>query len=189
MKTRTDVINELLAGLPATTRRYLEIGVRNPADNFDRIQASVKVGVDPAGPKGRPDILRTTSNRFFAKNTERFNVVFIDGDHRLRQVRKDVENAMKVADVVVLHDCLPRNESEGAPEKPAGGKPWCGEVWKVWYQIRKEGWPSTLYPFDHGVGVVRATSEPNPVNFLNWPTRPKLAQYLANLETWGGVVR
>jgi hypothetical protein len=43
---RYDVINFLLSTL-GRENTYLEIGVRNPADNFNRIHAAKKYSVDP----------------------------------------------------------------------------------------------------------------------------------------------
>src|SRR5690554_7156815 len=43
---RSDIINFLLVKLKRETT-YLEIGVRNPADNYDKINSTIKYSVDP----------------------------------------------------------------------------------------------------------------------------------------------
>jgi hypothetical protein len=112
--------------------------------------------------------------------------VVVDGDHRLAAVKRDVKAAISLAQVVVLHDCLPANEAEGATEKPAGGKPWCGEVWKVFLICRRAGFDATLLPFDHGVGVIWSDVEcPGRTEI---PPKPRLKAYLENWREWAGVV-
>ena len=69
---------------------YLEIGVRNPDDNFNRIKAEDKYSVDPGVEfKVNPVDFKLTSDQFFAQllNGEvlnqniLFDVIFIDGLH------------------------------------------------------------------------------------------------------------
>ncbi len=44
---RTDIINFLLKTTSRTEKSYLEIGVRNPNDNFNHIDSKIKYGVNP----------------------------------------------------------------------------------------------------------------------------------------------
>ena len=62
---RYDVINFLLSSLQRETI-YLEIGVRNPLDNFNRIHANAKYSVDPGIEfKENPVDFKVTSDVFF----------------------------------------------------------------------------------------------------------------------------
>ena len=89
--TRTEVINFLLSTFDRETN-YLEVGVRNPADNFNKIRAHRKRGVDPGAEfLANPVDFRLTSDDFFAalragrlpgiEPAIRFDVVFLDGLH------------------------------------------------------------------------------------------------------------
>src|SRR5690606_27460848 len=102
--------------------RYLEIGVRNPQANFDKIRASEKYGVDPGIEfEDNPVNFKMTSDAFFAQLSAgeclspeiRFDVIFIDGLHTADQVERDIRNSLRyLADTgfVVAHDCNPPTE-------------------------------------------------------------------------------
>ena len=64
---RFDIINDLLKRFDHPTR-YLEIGVRSPDDNFNRIKANEKHSVDPGVEnKLNPVDFKRTSDAFFLK--------------------------------------------------------------------------------------------------------------------------
>lgn len=41
------------------------------------------------------ELRRETSERFFALNREQFDVIFVDGDHRMNEALRDMENALR----------------------------------------------------------------------------------------------
>ena len=118
---RTAVINHALSLMERETT-YLEIGVRNPADNYNHISADIKYSVDPGVEfEENPVDFKVTSDDFFEKldNNEvlnagiKFDVIFIDGLHHAEQVNKDIINSMKyIKDdgFIILHDCNPPTE-------------------------------------------------------------------------------
>lgn len=61
MKTRTDLLNHLAEKY--NLQRYLEIGVQNPAQNFDKIRCKEKISIDP-DPRSRATFC-LTSDAFF----------------------------------------------------------------------------------------------------------------------------
>lgn len=154
---RTDILNAIAAKLPKDAA-YLEIGVRNPGDNFDRINMADKLGCDPKAPT-RPDIAKMTSDELFANKSRQFDLIFIDGDHRMGQVLKDLRNslrALKHGGYIVMHDCLPISEDEAAPEKPANSAPWCGGAWEVYAAaLNSPKIDAFVVDCDHGVAIVR----------------------------------
>ena len=156
--TRTDIINaEIRRG---GYESYLEIGVRNPADNFDKIEIARKDGIDPTSK--REDLYRGTSDDFFGEFQHwTYDIIFVDGDHRHEQVKKDVANsldALSEGGIIVMHDCLPTSAKEAADEKPADGTPWCGGAWKVYAELNAS--PDAVcvvYDCDHGVAIVQGS--------------------------------
>ncbi|MCZ2339079.1 MAG: class I SAM-dependent methyltransferase, partial [Chitinophagales bacterium] len=100
----------------------LEIGVRNPNDNYNKIMADVKYSVDPGVEfKENPVDFKMTSDAFFERlrNGEhidrniRFELIFIDGLHLADQVDRDIEHALaflKDDGFLVMHDCNPPTE-------------------------------------------------------------------------------
>jgi len=126
MKTRTDIINEIIARNKFES--YLEIGLGN-GNNFVSIACKNKVSVDPFEPKATHSI---TSDEFFANNKQQFDLIFIDGLHHADQVEKDIINAydcLSAAGMVLIHDCKPLNEA--MQQIPRDKKTiWTGDVWR-----------------------------------------------------------
>ncbi len=167
---RYDVINFLLTTLNRDCT-YLEIGVRNPADNFNRIQATTKYSVDPGLEfKENPVDFVLTSDQFFdhlragkvLQTNIQFDVVFIDGLHTAEQVDRDIKNALefiKEDGFIVLHDCNPPTESHAREEHNYEISPamqnWNGTTWKGFMKWRNN---SSVYSCtidtDWGVGII-----------------------------------
>lgn len=162
LASRIDLINHLCSRRPAPA--YLEIGCRHD-ECFAEIHAARKVGVDPEWGGTH----RMTSDEFFAKHQDRFDVAFIDGLHLAEQVRRDLANTLRClrgGGVAVLHDCLPDNAWHADPQRArdliAAGDTglhdigeWCGDVWRAFGETG--GDPAldvALWPGDHGCGLV-----------------------------------
>lgn len=152
-------------------RKYLEIGCRDNAC-FDVIRCEYKVGVDP----NSGGTLRMTSDEFFEKSKETFDIIFIDGLHTYEQVRLDIINSMKVLNeggTIIMHDCLPLSclAQYQFPVIDA----WNGDVWKAFVEAR-------TYPdldaatclIDHGVGVLKKRRNADP---LTLPMTAKKLNY------------
>ena len=63
MKHHSELLNYLAGKIKA--RRYLEIGVQNPKNNFDKINVPIKIGVDPLPVCDGAGLKNTTSDQFF----------------------------------------------------------------------------------------------------------------------------
>ena len=172
---RYDVINFLLTSLNRNCT-YLEIGVRNPADNFNRIHASTKYSVDPGLEfKENPVDFVLTSDQFFdqlragkvLKADILFDVIFIDGLHTAEQVDRDIKNALefiKEDGFIVLHDCNPPTESHAREEHKYEISPamqfWNGSTWKGFMKWRSnEKLQSCTIDTDWGVGIISKSKE------------------------------
>ncbi len=167
---RYDIINYLLYHLNRETS-YLEIGVRNPEDNFNKINATKKYSVDPGIEyASNPVDFPVTSDAFFSGVREgnflspdqKFDVIFIDGLHLAEQVDRDIENAIefiKEDGFIVLHDCNPPTEWHAREAftyelSPARGA-WNGTTWKAFFKARqREELFSCCVDTDWGVGIL-----------------------------------
>lgn len=155
---RHDLINWFIAAY--NYGKYLEIGVDNPSNCYDRIRCLQKVGVDPnKGWTRAPVYYRMTSDNFFRENRDRFDVVFIDGLHTSAQVMRDVENSLAVLNdngTIIVHDCWPTNAWHAA-ETRAPGKPWYGTVWHAWAKLRATRVDLSMRVIldDCGLGIIR----------------------------------
>jgi hypothetical protein len=111
-------------------KSYLEIGVQNPANNFDKINCGFKEGVDPEHCNSLL-VYQMTSDMYFNATDKIFDLIFIDGLHHADQVKRDFENSLRCLSdngFIVIHDVLPENE-EGTIV-PRQTKVWWGDVYK-----------------------------------------------------------
>lgn len=155
---RTELINDLILKHGYTS--YLEIGVQNPNSNFNHVVATHKVGVDP-DPKANAT-LTLTSDDFFAKNTKKFDIIFIDGLHESTQVIQDIKNsfsALKEGGTILVHDCLPTTKE--MQQVPRIARTWTGDVWKAILHFRSyHNYSIEILDIETGIGVLkRGTQE------------------------------
>src|SRR5271166_2286972 len=153
---RYDVVNRVLEKLGSD--RYLEIGVSD-GETMRRVKVEYRVGVDPVPQAGAvsaaTEFFPITSDEFFARGDAvgKFGVTFVDGLHHADQAYRDIENACRVSDVVVVHDASP--STEAMQVVPCRGGDWTGDVWKAVSRIRAEGQHAVrTIDTDFGVAVV-----------------------------------
>jgi hypothetical protein len=167
---RTNIINHLLQLNKA--ENYLEIGIRNPSDNFDLIKCKNKYSVDPGLEIDfNPAIYPFESDVFFRKlfNNEldisseiKFDVIFIDGLHLANQASRDILNSIKCLNddgFIVMHDCNPPNEYFAREDYAYANGPsssfWNGTTWKAFYNARHfNDIYSGCVDCDWGVGIL-----------------------------------
>lgn len=158
MKNHTELLNYL-----ATTfnlQSYLEIGVQNPVNNFDKIVCKRKAGVEPSMKshdlKLNRDLFAITSDEFFSINISKYDLIFIDGLHHANQVKRDFENSLQCLNdngFIVIHDTLP--EKEEYTHVPRDSKIWNGDVWKFAVSLIKYGnIDFCTLDIDHGCTIV-----------------------------------
>ena len=188
---RSSIINHLASTIQATS--YLEIGVRRAQDNFDQIKIKHKVGVDPGLEGHNEATYKLTSDDFFSRNQENFDIIFIDGLHESGQVERDINNSINCLNnngYIVCHDmnpiveerqlCLhdPRRlkyvEIQKKQNNPEYGF-WHGDVWKAWVKLRsmKSNLKMHVVNTDFGCGVISfgeqtlLTTTPEDLNYSN----------------------
>lgn len=167
---RSQIINFFIKHLDA--KLYLEIGVRNPRYNFDKIKCEQKFSIDPGLEfKENPVDFKMTSDDFFNQlgkselslaSDTKFDIIFIDGLHLADQVERDIKNSLEVLNengVIILHDCNPptinhARENYGVTSSPAGPF-WNGTTWKAYYKYRHiKDLYSITFDSDWGVGII-----------------------------------
>ena len=209
--SRTEIINFLLS-LKQNDTHYLEIGVRNPENNYNHIKAKKKYSVDPGiNYKPNPVDFKMTSDVFFQKlsknevlsNDIKFDVIFIDGSHLAEQVDRDIVNALKyIKDdgFIVLHDCNPPTEWHAREfysyYKTPARKYWNGTTWKAFLKWRFDpSVNSCCIDCDWGVGILSKKNQigknmesVNPFfEFSNLDNNRKKYLNLTDFETFKSV--
>lgn len=169
---RYDLINHLIRTRNYTT--YLEVGTRDPADNFDRVVCHSKECIDPS-PLSERITYKMTSDEAFRlihREGKRYDIIFIDGLHLKEQVDRDIENglrALREGGVLVLHDCNPPTiyhahlTFDEAWDHPITQRAWNGTVYQsiIDLRLRRDDLRVVVVDTDWGCGVVwRASGSP-----------------------------
>ena len=135
IRNHTQLLNYLVEKY--NLKSYLEIGTQRSENNFIKINADFKVGVDPEPVTIVDGIVKMKSDDYFKSRDENkihqrtFDLVFIDGLHHADQVKRDFENSLRCLNdggFIVIHDTLPEDES--TTHVPRDSKIWHGDVYK-----------------------------------------------------------
>ncbi|KQT15514.1 hypothetical protein ASG31_14735 [Chryseobacterium sp. Leaf404] len=199
---RTDIINYLIEYLNRETT-YLEIGVRNPADNFVKIKSAHKYSVDPGYENSDNNVdFKLTSDDFFSQlesgeildKNIKFDAIFIDGSHLAEQVEKDIFNALnylKDDGFIIMHDCNTPTEFHASECYDYHLSPartmWNGTTWKAFAKNRKRNDIfACVIDTDWGIGVISKKinlGNPSTVDneFFEYRTFEKYRQETLNL--------
>lgn len=187
IKNHTELLNALAKKYDLKT--YLEIGVQNKANNYNKIICENKVGVDPA--VNDSEIRGMTSDAYFEaiKNNNPlpvFDLIFIDGLHHADQVQSDFENSLRyVSDngFIVIHDVLPENEAGSIV--PRETKQWWGDVYK--WAMTIKNYPGIKYKtfnIDNGCMLIKKDKKQKGVGVpvkADWQTYQQIGFVLMNV--------
>lgn len=146
---------------------YLEIGIYQ-AETFNRVSkwAKYAVGIDIKAdclqyirPRGSSIGFVGTLQDFIEspRNVAKFDLIFIDGDHRQESVVADFQSALKVvADqgIILLHDTWP-----GSREYSSSG--YCGDAYLAVDRLRKLApeWSFVTIPVHPGLTICQRVSD------------------------------
>ena len=100
-ESRIDIVKSIIDKKKYNS--YLEIGTFKD-ELFNKINCKYKVGVDPVSGGN----VRKTSDDFFKTNSQKFDLIFIDGLHHYKQVKKDIVNSLNALNdkgIILMHDC------------------------------------------------------------------------------------
>ena len=138
----------------------MEIGIQN-GHCFSAIVCEKETGVDPD--KGSAATIHETSDEFFSKNKEKFDVIFLDGLHVADQVERDIINSLACLSeggTILMHDCKPENKH--MQEVPLTDQnEWTGNVWEAFVKMRMTRDDITMRTVfsDWGVGIIRVGTQ------------------------------
>ena len=175
MKYRWEIINWLIE--KRGYKSYLEIGVKY-GDCFNRVECDTKIGVDIKPLIVGKNILKMSSNEFFAHSVGQLDIIFIDGDHHEEQVDHDIQNSLKrlaPGGTIVMHDCDPKKKVDTNPA-------WNGTVYKSFLKLRHTnlGLKMFVVDVDWGCGVIwRGSQKP-----LDIPENPTWEEFDRNRVEW-----
>ena len=181
---RKDVVNNIIE--LKKFKNYLEIGC-DQNELFSEVNIEKKVGVDP----NNGGTHRMTSDTFFTKNEDKFDLIFIDGLHTYGQALKDIKNSLTTLNdkgFILLHDCFPMTYYDQAV--PRAQRKWNGDVWKAITEIRTLNDVDTYVgAFDNGIGLVLKRKN---TRILQKPSKPfkdiSYQDYYNNYENYLNLI-
>ncbi len=185
--TRTEIINQLIKIYGYES--YCEVGVDNPAINFNKIICKDKVGVDP-NPRARATF-GITSDQFFNRTKKTFSCYFIDGLHTAEQVERDIQNALDRLDdggSIICHDMNPTTELIQRVPRESGE--WCGNVWQGWLKFRqRKDLSMHVLDTDYGVGVIRkGVNKDSDKMFHEVQENPSFDKWMLYKKEWSNII-
>ena len=173
--SRSEIIQKIIDN--KNYENYLEVGC-DKDENFSKINIKKKIGVDPL----QGGTLRMTSDDFFKKNKEKFDLIFLDGLHTYEQTIKDIDNSLKVLNnqgVVIIHDCLPKKIWNQIVPRVYGH--WNGDVWKAIVHSRTYNHADTYTCIaDHGLGIIFKRKNRDPLELKKDFKNLKFSEYYYN---------
>ncbi len=137
---------------------YLELGLYE-GNTINKISTIVPycVGVDIVPVDINGTFFLGTTDKFFEHNTNTFDIIFIDADHRFESVKKDFNNALNILNkygIIFLHDTDPISL-----EYISDG--YCGDSYKILQVIdnNKDLDSITLPVLEAGLTIVSRKSD------------------------------
>ena len=180
---RWDLINYLIE--KNGYKDYLEIGC-DQNQLFSKVEIDNKIGVDPYSGGN----IRKTSDAFFSSNSDKFDIIFIDGLHTYNQVKKDIINSVKCLKengIVLVHDCMPDSLAKQAV--PRFKMKWNGDVWKAIVDLRQsEELDIYTCEMDEGIGVIKKRKNSEILKINKSINKLKFKDYYDNYRNYLRVI-
>lgn len=145
---------------------YLEIGCQEgwTVRRVSECPSIVHIdAVDPdmhySTPDPRIELHHMTSDEFFAKCEHLYNIIFVDGDHSEKQVRRDIDNAVKHltnSGLLLLHDTYPPSKSYTSADA-------CGTAYRAIEGLDEERRDLEVFtfPVTYGLTLIRQFVAPD----------------------------
>ena len=140
-----DVIEVLVCLYKPTS--YLELGVE-VGRTFKRIEQlvpkTIAVDIKKMFVPQKGTFFLETTTKFFERNKDEFDMIFIDAGHAINYVRYDLENSLKILSsngVLILHDTNPEEMSLTLKE--------CLDAYKIVDEIDTDKYFTFTFPTDN----------------------------------------
>lgn len=152
---------------------YLELGVHD-CKNFDNIRAKRKFSVDiksSANFKGSTDEYFEQLSPFY-----KFDIIFIDANHRIDYVTRDYNNAIKHCNKwILIHDMIP-------PDEAHTDDIFCSNSFILLFYILKET-NIKVYPMNENYGLTLVKMPAHPVYLSNEYLNASYKDFMSFLST------
>ncbi len=158
MRDKAELINRIIQ--KKNYKSYLELGIGAALETVSQIKCDKIVSVDTVKFNDKNPTFVGTTNAYFDKHKEKFDVIYIDAAHDKNQVDIDAVNSMEILNddgVIFMHDIGPADRSQIVPT--ASGTAYLSYFW-----IRANpAIDAFSYEFPNGdvLGIVKMRENPN----------------------------
>jgi hypothetical protein len=188
--------HQVINNLTNKDQTYLEIGVES-GYTFNNVHFSNKIGVDPDPKFNNTNIHISTSDEYFDKCLQKFDVIFIDGMHHSENVLRDFNNSLKFLNEkgsIFIDDILPLNYNEQLriPLRHhyengilKYGEEWTGDVWKTVYYllVHHQDILSISYYYNINYrGIAHIKLKTKCINFLSEKNEGKILEKIKGFD-------
>lgn len=182
---RTNIINSIFNKFKFES--YLELGVYDPKNNFDHINAKLKHSVDNLSNANGWYTHYMDSDYFFEHyaGDNKYDVIFVDALHEEEQCYRDVKNSIKHLNengFIVMHDCNPLEEKNTISfldfiNGLDYGAQWNGTVYRAFVRLKYELKNWSFFTVDEECGgcgiltqrkLIENNTMPIDVNNFGW---------------------
>lgn len=163
----TQIINALIKKFRYNS--YLEIGVRNPNENFNLIDIEHKESCDIEDPYNMITYHMTSDEMFNTIDaSKKYDIIFIDGMHDESYVDRDIHNSISHLNengAICIHDVIPRNKQmTSKKEKYDDRCAWTGDVYKAVAKLYGSGIDyMTINNNDYGLCIIYGNKQYNDI--------------------------
>ena len=181
LKTKNDggeqyfehVLTFFSIALQMKTKKILELGVRNGGSSYPFLVACKVLGghltsvdiksnvwIAPEDLAEYQTFIQSDAIEFLTKNTEKYDLIYVDDCHSYPHVKKELEEIDRISDentIILLHDLMGNSEPNywSPIDYDENGEWGLGGPYRAVEELDKEKWEWMTIPTNHGLTILR----------------------------------
>lgn len=181
LKTKNDggaqyfehVLTFFSIALQMKTKKILELGVRNGGSSYPFLVACKVLGghltsvdiksnvwIAPEDLAEYQTFIQSDAIEFLTKNTEKYDLIYVDDWHSYPHVKKELEEIDRISDentIILLHDLMGNSEPNywSPIDYDENGEWGLGGPYRAVEELDKEKWEWMTIPTNHGLTILR----------------------------------
>ena len=181
LKTKNDggiqyfehVLTFFSIALQMKTKKILELGVKDGGSSYPFLVACKVLGghltsvdiksnvwIAPEDLAEYQTFIQSDAIEFLTKNTEKYDLIYVDDWHSYPHVKKELEEIDRISDentIILLHDLMGNSEPNywSPIDYDENGEWGLGGPYRAVEELDKEKWEWMTIPTDHGLTILR----------------------------------
>ena len=181
LKTKNDggeqyfehVLTFFSIALQMKTKKILELGVKDGGSSYPFLVACKVLGghltsvdiksnvwIAPEDLAEYQTFIQSDAIEFLTKNTEKYDLIYVDDWHSYPHVKKELEEIDRISDentIILLHDLMGNSEPNywSPIDYDENGEWGLGGPYRAVEELDKEKWEWMTIPTNHGLTILR----------------------------------